>query len=58
MPRKVDTFEKWMILVEQAMLDKCGMGPDDLPDWAYRDAYDGGLTPNQAANQAINAAHE
>lgn len=52
------TFEEWMAEVNRLMVGKCGMGSEDLPDWNYRDAYNDGLTPNQAANQAINAAHE
>jgi hypothetical protein len=31
---------------------------DDLPDYCYRDAYDDGMTPAQAARRAVRAAME
>jgi hypothetical protein len=50
------TFEEWMAEVTREMMKKCGMGPDDLPDWGYRSAYDRGVQPARAASSAIAAA--
>jgi hypothetical protein len=57
MKRKL-TFEQWMIVVSQIMNNLCGMGPDDLPDWSYRRAYDEGKSPDRAARAAIKAARD
>lgn len=50
------TFEEWMALVDAAVQSRTGMSADDLPDCCYRDWYDDGLSPKQAAIRAIKAA--
>jgi hypothetical protein len=55
MDRKL-TFEQWMAIVASIMSRLCEMGPDDLPDWGYRAAYDEGKSPDCAARAAIKAA--
>jgi hypothetical protein len=53
------TFDQWMQQVNLAISNRLGgMTSDDLPDWYYRDSYDQGETPTQAARQAIAAAKE
>jgi hypothetical protein len=52
-----DSFEQWMVKVSAAIGKKAGgLDADDLPDFCYRDAYDDGSTPAQAARAAIKAA--
>ena len=52
------TFEEWYAEVDQWVIRKCGLGPDDLPDWNYRDAYEDGIRASLAAAQAIRAAKQ
>lgn len=52
------TFEEWQTKVAQAMEKAISLGPDDIPDWDYRSAYDRGVKPESAARQAIKAARE
>lgn len=33
-------FAEWMKKVDSALIAICEMGHDDLPDWAYADAFD------------------
>ena len=51
-------FDQWMAKVSRIMYRRCGMGPDDLPDWCYRASYDAGETANDAATQAIAYAKD
>jgi hypothetical protein len=32
-------FDLWMKKVDAALIDICGIGHDDLPDWMYMDAF-------------------
>jgi hypothetical protein len=49
-------YNAWMARVE-AQLDKLvGCGSLDLPDWGYRDAYENGMTPSEAARDAVEEA--
>jgi hypothetical protein len=50
-------WDAWMARVQAIMIARCGMGPDDLPDYCYRDAYDNKLTCEQCAKDAIRYAH-
>ena len=51
-------FETWMQHVNAHLVRLCTMTADDLPDWGYRDAYDDGIRPAQAAMRAYRAARE
>ncbi len=51
-----NTFENWMHKVETAMIEMCGMGPDDLPDYCYHDAWEDDTPPRVCARAAIRAA--
>lgn len=50
------SFQTWMGLVDLLIRQRTTMGVDDIDDWSYRDAYDRGVTPKQAASRAIQAA--
>jgi hypothetical protein len=47
------TFDAWMAAVDAALVRKCGVNSSDLPDVCYRDRYDTGSTPEEAADEAI-----
>lgn len=48
------TFEQWMVKVDQWISKGlCGFTSSDLADIAYRDLFEDGLTPIQAAREAI-----
>lgn len=58
-PDGVDlAFDRWMADVDAYFLLRLGLSADDLPDYCYRDAYDDGATPTQAARAALRAARE
>lgn len=48
-------FEGWMQEVIRALDALCGLHPDDLPDCLYADWQRAGLTPQEAAQQALAA---
>lgn len=47
------TFESWLDKVGAALRKKCGLSYSDLADQPYRDWFDSGMTPTQAANQVL-----
>jgi len=53
-----DSFEAWMQKTDAALVRRCGMSSMDLPDCCYRDWYDDGVTPSEAAREAIREARE
>lgn len=50
------TFEAWMARVNRKLVGTCGLGCMDLPDADYRIMYDEGLTPREAAEEALQLA--
>lgn len=52
--RRAMTFEQWLAKVDSVLISRCGLSSDDLPDWCYRDAYEDGTSPRQAAQQAMS----
>lgn len=48
-----DRFGLWLRLVEVRAERWCGVSVFDLPDWAFRDAYDGGASPKEAAREML-----
>lgn len=46
-------FAVWLQALDQAVARRIGLGYRDLEDWAYRDAYDEGMTPKQAAVEML-----
>lgn len=48
------TFEQWMDKVDRLIANRTyGMTSADLADQPYRDWYDDGMSPKQAARQAL-----
>jgi uncharacterized Zn finger protein (UPF0148 family) len=47
------TFDVWMAKVDDTLVRKVGVSSADLPDVCYRDMYDTGSTPEEAADEAI-----
>jgi hypothetical protein len=50
------TFAQWLACVDHWLLARTGMVSADLPDCCYRDWFEDGVTPRQAASRAIRAA--
>lgn len=42
-------FENWLAQVDKELNKEWGFGHRDLPDWGWRDAFDDGLSPEEAA---------
>ncbi len=55
--KQYDTFEKWKQAVNAAS-ELGGLTTNDLPDCPYYDWYDSGMTPAEAASEAIKNANE
>jgi len=49
------SFDQWMQQIDNIFMDKLGLSYMDIADWYYRDAYDDGLTPLEAAEEAFNS---
>lgn len=47
------TFAQWMKAVDDIVWRKVGCSVHDLADFMFRDAYDDGATPAQAAGDVI-----
>lgn len=52
------SFEEWMRIVDNVLLNNCGMLSDDLPDYCYYDSWKAGDSPFECAEQAIEYAKE
>ena len=50
------SFKEWMAAVNEARVRKVGVCSSDLPNFTYRDLYDQGCTPEEAADAAIENA--
>ena len=50
------TFQKWMEQVDACLVRRVGVSSAGLPDMPYRDFYDTGSTPEEAADEAIENA--
>jgi hypothetical protein len=46
-------FDEWMRAVDLEVQAIAGVSYRDLPDWNYRDAYESGATPKEAAEEAL-----
>jgi len=51
-------FNDWWVKVDIALVNMCGMGVEDLPDYCYRDAFNAGQTPREVARDVIAAAKD
>ena len=52
--RQLSKFSRWMERVDTALVKRCGLESADLIDACYADFYESGLTPSQAARQALS----
>lgn len=46
-------FALWLQALDQAVQRRIHLRYDDLEDWGYRDAYDEGMTPVEAATEML-----
>jgi hypothetical protein len=46
-------FALYLYLVDRVMCRKIGLGHRDLADYTWRDAYENGTTPREAASDAL-----
>jgi len=46
-------FEMWIREVDSEVAKILGMGASDLPDQNYRDLYEDGFSPKEAARAAV-----
>jgi hypothetical protein len=53
-----DDFAVWMEAVDREIENRCFLSADDLPDQPYRDWFDCGLSPKEAAVRAIRNASD
>ncbi len=51
-------FEAWMTKVDEALERKTMLTSGDLPDCAYWDWFDDGVTPARAAERAFRSAQD
>ncbi|QFG10458.1 hypothetical protein KIV65_gp09 [Mycobacterium phage Anthony] len=47
------SFEAWLARIDRSMIRQVGVGYRDIGDWAWRDAYDNGVTTLEAAREAL-----
>ncbi len=53
------SFEDWMRRVDAVIAGRlCGLVSSDLPDCCYRDWFDAGVGPQEAARRAIANAND
>lgn len=46
-------FAIWLQALNQSVQRRVMLSFDDLEDWCYRDAYDGGMSPKDAALEML-----
>lgn len=46
-------FTEWLRKVDAAVTATCGIGIDDLPDYAYSDYHEDGMTPKETARLVL-----
>jgi len=44
----MNSYNEWMQEIDNLLFDAFQIEQDDLPDWLSRDAFDSGMTPEQA----------
>ena len=49
----METFEQWMLKVDQQVIAKSGLSVHDLADAPFRDMYDDETDPAEAADQIL-----
>lgn len=56
MPKPKLTYDEWYEKIDSFIGEWIGLGVDDLPDMNYRDMYDQGDSPRDAALAAMENA--
>ena len=51
------TFEEWIAKVDAILISICGLGHSDLPDMAYWDSWDDGVTPQEMVEDVLEDNH-
>lgn len=46
-------FALWLVWLDVALREACGLTHHDLSDFSMRDLYDDGVAPKEAAQQAL-----
>lgn len=52
------TFEQWQKRVDRHVSRMTGLSMHDFPDWRWRDAYEDGTRPGQAADEFLEEMAE
>lgn len=50
------TFETWMKKVNRVVVQTCGLGVEDIPDYDYWSNWDAGVSPEETAKEALDNA--
>lgn len=48
-------FGLWLFMVDRKMRRLVGIGHRDIADWHWHDAFDDGVSPSEAARDALGA---
>ena len=51
-------YHVWKKKVDAALIKKCGMGIDEIPDWCYMDDFENNLSPVASASRALKNAEK
>ena len=51
-------FRSWMRRVDQLLVDSLGLDSQDLVDRCWRDMFDDGVSPREAASDIINNPYD
>jgi hypothetical protein len=47
------TYDEWLKEVDSFVADWTGISLEEMPDWLSRDAFNDGLSPDEAAEEAL-----
>ena len=47
------TFDQWKHAVDMMLQRQCGFTSDDLPDHAYYDAWEDGVSPEEVSREVL-----
>ncbi len=50
---KEDQFREWLRQVDTELAKRCGLSHDDLADQPWRDWFNDGFTPAEAAEESL-----
>jgi hypothetical protein len=48
-------FNAWLDMVDAALVRLVGIGWEDLPDQSWADWFDAGMSPSEAAREALES---